>query len=151
MSNFGSVPNVLGKNAIRISTWHFDASAGTVLIPGTGECSIIYIQNITRGVVMYNSANPATTATVIQNRYVKLVFPTSSFADDDELLIMCDEPLADASLALEAQSREDLLKDILTEMKVHSIYLHQLPLVLNDGTNYQDEPEILREELSNEK
>lgn len=46
---------------------------------------------------------------------------------------------------------EELLSGILTEMQVHSIYLNQLPLVLNEGKNFEDEPRILREELTNEK
>ncbi len=40
---------------------------------------------------------------------------------------------------------------IKTELKVHSIYLNQLPIVLNDGTNFNDEPEALREDLSDGK
>jgi len=43
---------------------------------------------------------------------------------------------------------QELLSSILLESKVHSIYLHQLPLVLNEGTNYEDDPETIREELS---
>ena len=44
----------------------------------------------------------------------------------------------------------ELLKAVLAELKLHTIYLHQLPLVLNAGTNFEDDPEKLREELLNE-
>ena len=46
---------------------------------------------------------------------------------------------------------EELLTNILLEMRVQSIYLYQLPLVLNEGTNYKDDPQKLRKELSNEE
>lgn len=48
---------------------------------------------------------------------------------------------------------EELLTSILTEMRVQSIYLHQLPRVLNEGTNFGvgDDPAKLREALANGK
>jgi len=48
-------------------------------------------------------------------------------------------------------STEELLGSIALEMRVQSIYLQQLPLVLNAGTNFEDEPETLREEMLNEE
>ena len=50
----------------------------------------------------------------------------------------------------DASTQIELLKAVLAELKLHTIYLHQLPLVLNAGTNFEDDPEKLREELLDE-
>lgn len=114
MSRFGSVPNVLGRNAVRATTWVFDASAKTVTVPGSGDATIVYIQNVTAGIVIYNSANSGTTAVTTTNRYVELVFDTSAdMDDDDELLIMCDIP-EDVDATIE------LLQDMLKETQVQT-------------------------------
>jgi len=56
---------------------------------------------------------------------------------------------AEGKLVTGDVTTEELLTWILLELRVQSVYLHQLPLVLNAGTNFStgDEPEKLREEL----
>ena len=127
MSNFGSVPNVLGKNAVRATTWVFDASAKTLTVPGSGEAEIIYVTNVTDGVVIYNTANPATNAITTANRYLEFTFDTTAMSDDDELLIFCDVPegVDDTIEILQNMLKETRLQTRLM-LKAFSIELDEL-------------------------
>ena len=110
MSNFGSIPNVLGKNAVRAKEWRFDAAGGTLQVVSSEEGAILYAVNITDGITIYSPTNPATTASRVADKYVELVFDTSSMSDNDELLIMCDAP----------EHKEEFGQLILNELRLHT-------------------------------
>ena len=111
MSHFGSVPGLLTARSLIAEEWIFDAPGKSIRPVGPGK--VVFVVNVTDGVVIFNPANPATTAVVLEDNYVELVFDTTSMSNDDELLVFCEVPASEDDTV-------EILRDILKEQQLHT-------------------------------
>ena len=126
VSSFGTPPGLLTSNSVIAQNWRFDASAGTVHAIGSSIAKIVAVLNVTDGVWIYNPGNAGYTATTTSNRYVDLVFDTSSMSDDDELLVFCEEPPS-------FSEERVLLQHILNETRTQTaLMLHAFEIDLDE-------------------
>lgn len=112
-----------------IGNYRFNSSAHTVTFPAYISLvpeSILLITNVTRGVIIYNFADPNAGGTVLGN-VLTLTYNTSSQADTDNLQIFFDDGLpGPASVTGEIERKgsrvtspdmEQVLNDLLKEVR----------------------------------
>ena len=118
-----------------IGNYRFNSSAHTVTFPAYISLvpeSILLITNVTRGVIIYNFADPNAGGTVSGNTLM-LAYNTSSQADTDRLQVFFDDGLpGPASITGEVdrktaraydRSVEGVLTDLLEEVRDIKEYL----------------------------
>jgi len=142
---------LLGANNRIASSYLFDASAQTVTILDSDFNTPLMVVNVTDGKVIYNPSVAGQTGSMFSN-ILTLVYDTTDMSDTDELLIFYEStsPLEVELPVGQQTTTEDTLARILTELKILNLYMHQLPLYLNEGIGFgpSDESGELRKRLT---
>lgn len=133
----------MGK--VLVVDYEFDASAGTVKLPGYSTIkleSLLLITNITDGIIIYNFADPNKGATAGGNT-ITLEYATSSMSDNDQLQIFYQETSEDSAASggdvVQDLSANDLLGHIYTELLRVNVQLARITDEEVDETDLQDD------------